>query len=376
MNFFDFMNNLHLDSEVITEKGSHGIRYFNGVLQVFINGKWIDASAKAEVIDVEISKEDFDAILESGEVLEGVDYHIMGVQGSSVATVGNPNLLINPDFRINQRQGKIVLAGKTAYTDPECTNVAGTTMIPLKIIELTSTYGKYVDNSIFYYVKSEDVADGYCSGYSIDRWVISSYRYDNGVLKVTEDGIELTGSICITHIFEKYFGTDKSYSLSIKVDGKVYTFDNAEIGTNYYCGDTVYVGYSNDHYGKPVVSIAVLNGTSTIEWMKLEEGSVATPFISPEPATELLKCQRYFEKIESNCYMLEQNVIDRVFRVTAPFKVTKRVTPTVNILLALNEGGYTIFSNPTSYNVCFTMDNTEATYPTGITCFEADAEIY
>ncbi len=80
MNFFDFMNNLHLDSEVITEKGSHGIRYFNGVLQVFINGKWIDASAKAEVIDVEISKEDFDAILESGEVLEGVDYHIMGVQ--------------------------------------------------------------------------------------------------------------------------------------------------------------------------------------------------------------------------------------------------------------------------------------------------------
>ena len=79
MNFFDFMNNLHLDSEVITEKGSHGIRYFNGVLQVFINGKWIDASAKAEVIDVEISKEDFDALLESGEVLEGVDYHIMGV---------------------------------------------------------------------------------------------------------------------------------------------------------------------------------------------------------------------------------------------------------------------------------------------------------
>ncbi len=377
MNFFDFMNNLHLDSEVITEKGSHGIRYFNGVLQVFINGKWIDASAKAEVIDVEISKEDFDAILESGEVLEGVDYHIMGVQGSSVATVSNPNLLINPDFRINQRNGKVVLTGKTAYTDPECTNVVGTTTKPIKITKLTSSYGKYTgEDGNSYYVKPEDVANGYCSGYSVDRWIISSWQYNNGAVKVTEDGIELTGSIYLCHFFEKYFDTDKSYSLSIKADGKVYTFDNAEVNTNYQCGDTISVAYSNDHYGKPAVSVSVLNGTSVIEWVKLEEGSVATPFISPGPATELLKCQRYYEKIESNCYMLEQNVIDRLFRVTAPFKVTKRVTPTVNILSALNEGGYTIFSNPTRDNACFTMDNTEATYPTGITCFEADAEIY
>ena len=40
------------------------------------------------------------------------------------------------------------------------------------------------------------------------------------------------------------------------------------------------------------------SGTECIvEWVKLELGSVATPFVPPDPASELVKCQRYFYSV-------------------------------------------------------------------------------
>lgn len=47
------------------------------------------------------------------------------------------------------------------------------------------------------------------------------------------------------------------------------------------------------------VSIGFNKGTGVgdsvkLSWVKLELGSAATPFVPPDPATELLRCQRYF----------------------------------------------------------------------------------
>ena len=339
MNFFDFMNNLHLDSEVITEKGSHGIRYFNGVLQVFINGKWIDASAKAEVIDVEISKEDFDAILESGEVLEGVDYHIMGVQGGSVVTVSNPNLLINPDFRINQR-------GVT----PESWNELG-----------SWTYG-------------------------VDRWAKGTNVKFTSFSPMTLTALSASEGFKIFQKLEIMSSITTPYTLSAKINDKVYsctfTLDSLSKGNeeiHYFNDYGIYFQillYPDDNIFAVCVGSNVGNSILTIEWVKLEEGSVATPFLSPEPATELMKCQRYYERIETNCYSLEKNFADGLLRVTIPYKVTKRVVPTVNILKAINNGGYTFYQASTIDNVHFWVAVPEPTYLTSITCFEADAEIY
>ena len=39
---------------------------------------------------------------------------------------------------------------------------------------------------------------------------------------------------------------------------------------------------------------AVYPSSFTAEWAKLELGSIATPFVPPDPATELTKCQRYY----------------------------------------------------------------------------------
>lgn len=37
----------------------------------------------------------------------------------------------------------------------------------------------------------------------------------------------------------------------------------------------------------------VAAGSLSVKWIKLELGNISTPFIPPNPATELLKCQRY-----------------------------------------------------------------------------------
>ena len=38
-------------------------------------------------------------------------------------------------------------------------------------------------------------------------------------------------------------------------------------------------------------------GSVKLNWAKLELGSVATPFVPPDPATELAKCQRYYQRL-------------------------------------------------------------------------------
>ena len=121
----------------------------------------------------------------------------------------NPNLLINPDFKINQR------------------GVAGT----------IST-----------------------AGYFADRW-----KLDNGEVTINSDGtLTLNGTISQT--LENAVGDNATAS--------------ASAGTASYDNST---------------KTFTLTATGeTIAWAKLEIGSIATPFIPPDSATELAKCQRYY----------------------------------------------------------------------------------
>ena len=66
-------------------------------------------------------------------------------------------------------------------------------------------------------------------------------------------------------------------------------------------GDTA-VGYARMVFNDAISRIAVefiiyQNYQMTIEWVKLEVGQVATQFIPPDPATELMKCQKYYKEI-------------------------------------------------------------------------------
>ena len=153
----------------------------------------------------------------------------------------NPNLLINPDFKINQR-------GATSYEQ---------------------------------------------QGYSVDRWKIRNITVTpnaNGGITVKNDKYEDTGTF--VQILENATEDDSTLSCYVtSVSGTVTMVadDNSQVilkqGLN-----VVHTSMSTKNF-----TISLNQGTSvTIKWVKLEQGKVATEFIAPNIAEELTKCNRFF----------------------------------------------------------------------------------
>lgn len=151
------------------------------------------------------------------EHTNNADIHVTDEEKAAWNAVNysNPNLLINPDFVINQR------------------NVSGT---------ITAT------------------------GYFVDRW-----KLDSGEVTVNSDGT-LTLNGTISQVLEKAIGDNATASASA---GTVSYDDSTKIFTLTASGET-------------------------ISWAKLEVGANATPFVPPNLADELAKCQRYFNSLFVN----------------------------------------------------------------------------
>lgn len=157
----------------------------------------------------------------------------------------NPNLLINPDFKINQR-------GATNYTS---------------------------------------------NGYTVDRWKINF-----GTVKTSSSGITVTLNSKGQFIQQFENTLSGTYTATIKVTSitgdcilfigshslqlnKAGTFTITENGS--IAGISLY---------KSTAGTCTIN----VEYIKLEQGSVSTPFVAPDYATELTKCQRYFMYLPSS----------------------------------------------------------------------------
>lgn len=154
----------------------------------------------------------------------------------------NPNLLINPDFKINQR-------GATSYEQ---------------------------------------------QGYSVDRWKIWNVTVTpsaSGGITVKSDKYEDTGTFI--QILENATEGDSTLSCYVEsVSGTVTMVadDNSQVilkqGLN-----VVHTSSSTKNF-----TIFLNQGTSiTLKWVKLEQGSIATSFVEPNISDELDKCLRYFE---------------------------------------------------------------------------------
>lgn len=159
----------------------------------------------------------------------------------------NPNLLINPDFKINQR-------GATSYER---------------------------------------------QGYSVDRWKIWNVTVTpstSGGITVKNDKYTDTGTFI--QILENATEGDSTLSCYVtSVTGTVTMFadDNTQVvlkqGLN-----VVHTSNSTKAF-----TIFLNRGTNiTLKWVKLEQGKVATEFIAPNYAEEILKCQRFYVVLESS----------------------------------------------------------------------------
>ena len=197
-----------------------------------------------------------------------VDIHVTATEKAAWNAVNysNPNLLINPDFRINQR-------GQAEYT----------------------------------------------SGYTVDRW------YSPGKCSAApiSGGVKLTSTVTAsstTHAFWQDFEfplPPGKYTLSLKaadVTGvwaaRIRTVTAAGDYVDSYYTPRLQAGINSVTVDLPdseyisAVSVSLNKGIEigdslTIEWMKLENGS-ATLFVHPDLATELEKCQRFYQVRTTN----------------------------------------------------------------------------
>ena len=196
------------------------------------------------------------------------DIHVTADEKAYWNTLSGKNELDNPDFRVNQR-------GQNEYS----------------------------------------------TGYTVDRWYIST---DKCKAAPETNGIRLTATATLTSNTHAFWQNIEfplapgKYTLSLKV-ADVTGVWAARIRTVTAAGDyvdsyytprlqaginSVTVDLSDSEYIS-AVSIGFNKGTEAgnslkLAWAKLEGGSLATPFVPPDPATELAKCQRYYQVRTTN----------------------------------------------------------------------------
>ena len=196
------------------------------------------------------------------------DIHVTADEKAYWNTLSGKNELDNPDFRVNQR-------GQNEYS----------------------------------------------TGYTVDRWYIST---DKCKAAPETNGIRLTATATLTSNTHAFWQNIEfplapgKYTLSLKA-ADVTGVWAARIRTVTAAGDyvdsyytprlqaginSVTVDLSDSEYIS-AVSIGFNKGTEAgdslkLAWAKLESGSLATPFVPPDPATELAKCQRYYQMRTTN----------------------------------------------------------------------------
>lgn len=235
----------------------------------------------------------------------------------------NPNLLINPDFKINQRGA--------------------------------SNYEK--------------------QGYSVDRWKIWNVTVTpnaNGGITVKNDKYTDTG----TFIQNLENATEGDSTLSCYVESVSGTVtmvadDDSQVilkqGLN-----IVHTSASTKAF-----TIFLNRGTSiTLKWVKLEQGKVATEFIAPNPAEELTKCYRF--KYIGKAVLRGRCTANQVFGFTKDLPTKLRTKPTTTFKSKnsynVNTVDVTLAEENNAVYLAGTAENTNQTVIDVV--LDLDAEIY
>lgn len=203
----------------------------------------------------------------------------------------NPNLLINPDFKINQR-------GATSYEK---------------------------------------------GGYSVDRWKIWNVTVTpstNGGITIKSDKYTETGNI-LQYLENATEGdiTLSCYVTSVSGTVIMVASEDSQV-TNNSPKVVLKQGLNVLHTSKNTGAFIIFlnQGASVaLKWVKLEQGTVATSFIAPNPAEELTKCYRF--KYIGKAVLRGRCTANQVFGFTKDLPTKLRTKPT------------TTFKSKNSYNV-------------------------
>lgn len=253
----------------------------------------------------------------------------------------NPNLLTNPDFKINQR-------GKSTYSS---TGACGT----------------------------------------VDRWVgtnVKTVVNSDGTVTVSS----LSGVGYYTQHEESISYGKHTYSIYVQaITGTVKALykskDSNDIGLGTLKQGLNTFTSSDDGFKSFFLSIA--GGSSvTLKYAKVEQGTVATSYIAPNPIEEYPKCQRYFQyipKLYCVPLMYTRNMInssDKYFQSTNGNLPTEmRIKPTLRYK-AIGQSDGSTFADGASFELdsksinTVTLSSIVSNFSITVNEITLDAEIY
>lgn len=251
-----------------------------------------------------------------------------GLQGSGA----NPNLLINSNFAINQRDGYYAPVGVTVY-DGAFETVLGTVRVDIQTNFYSPTYRSALNIAATLngqnitiqkgFIKLSDCVSGYVANpnpkiYSFDRWQLTYGKVDaltsggikhtssntwQGIRQIIENPSSLAGlPVTLTvkghasengdfraYIYYEYEGQTRNIvafaATTSTVDQTI--FASGTIPADITDNDKVYVMLYN----------SLANATFYCSYAKLEIGNASTLYTPPMLAEEMPKCQRFFQTI-------------------------------------------------------------------------------
>lgn len=220
-----------------------------------------------------------------------IDYNALANLPELNTMFSNPNLLINSDFRnpVNQR-------GQTTYT------------------EGTERYG-------------------------VDRWLLyNSTREVVNSKSITVTNVGEATTWCAQK-FERPLDNSESYTITVKVgaitgSGAYVSIGNQDEETTpgiLQTGINRFVINPNEITSNMAQFVVTLPVGTSVEliYIKLEQGSIATPFVPRLYAQEVAECQRYYTK--SDGVRIPVTFGTNNLYLMIPLSVTLRAWPTVTL---------------------------------------------
>ena len=227
------------------------------------------------------------------------DIHVTAEEKSAWDGLSNPNLLINPDFSINQR-GANTYSTRGYSADRWILSVIG-----------TGNTGSYNADTHEIISNIKDT-DGFYA--SMQQHIENPSRFA---------GMEMTFSANITALDKtsliQVWRTENGVTTSIAVTP--YNTETEKI-LNFVMPDDL-------TEASKIRIILQTRGNAVLNWAKLELGSVATPFLPPDPATELAKCQRYLFVLPQWSRWRMCEYTSKFLRFEIPTPIKMRIKPTL-----------------------------------------------
>lgn len=303
------------------------------------------------------------------------NYMNLGASGISATTIGTgsgntvqsqlewlllqiQNVLLNqiPDGTITMQKLATALANTinkntsnigdlTALTTTEKTNLVGAVNeLVSKSAQLTNP-NLLINGDFKIWQRGTSFTANTQSQYTADRWMmLGSGDTLNKVDKVS-NGLKITTASSYILYFRQTLEfpnmLGKTVTISCSVDGVIYKLTATINATNSNSNLTTPWGVFYAEYSTTTnllsCSFAVNpSKTITINWVKLELGSIATPFHPKNYAEELASCQRYYlNKASGRAGQVETNSL----RFVVPAPATMRNLPTISSFVINNISG-------------------------------------